>query len=101
MQTASKREESTHNAFRIGDIMSDAITTETATLSATLHLAPQHLEAFKAVGKERGTFTDWEGRYATLPDLRELGLAFTVLGFWKLTAFGLQAYEQLFGCAPA
>lgn len=81
--------------------MSDAITTKTITLSATLHLASQHVEAFKAVGKERGTFTDWEGRYATLPDLREMGLAFTVLGFWKLTAFGRAAYVQLFECQPA
>lgn len=98
---ASKQEESTHNPFPTGVIMSDAIATKTVTLSALLHLAPQHLEAFKAVGRERGTFTDWEGRYVTLPDLREMGLAFTVLGFWKLTAFGRQAYEQLFGCASA
>ena len=73
----------------------------TTTLSATLNLLPQHREALRAIGRERETFTDWEGRYATLSDLREMGLAFPVLGFWRLTTVGKQAYLQMFDLQPA
>ncbi len=80
---------------------SDEIMSTTATFTSTLHLVPQQVEAFRAVGKERGTLVDWEGHYPTLPDLREMGLAFPVLGFWRLTLLGRQAYEQLFEQQPA
>jgi hypothetical protein len=81
--------------------MSDEIHNNTATFSATLYLVPQQVEAFRAVGQERATFTDWEGRYTTLPDLREMGLVICVLGFWRLTTLGRQAYEQMFELQPA
>jgi hypothetical protein len=81
--------------------MSDEIMSTTATFTTTLHLAGQQIEAFKAVGRERGTLVDWEGHYPTLVDLREMGLAFPVLGFWRLTLVGRQAYEQMFEQQPA
>jgi hypothetical protein len=73
----------------------------TATFTTTIHLVEQQVEAFRAVGKERGTFTDWEGRYTTLPDLRQMGLVNNVLGFWRLTTVGAQAYSQMFDRQPA
>lgn len=76
--------------------MSDVILDNTATFSATLHLSAQQVEAFRAVGLERNSFVDWEGHYTSLPDLRQIGLLNCVLGFWRLTSVGRQAYEQMF-----
>ena len=76
--------------------MSDVILDNTATFSATLHLSAQQVEAFRAAGREPGTMVDWEGHYPTLPDLRQIGLLNCVLGFWRLTTVGRQAYEQMF-----
>jgi len=76
--------------------MSDAIASSAETFSVILHLAGQQVEALRAIGKEQGTFTDWEGRYTSLPDLRVLGLAFCLLGFWRLTTIGRQVHLQLF-----
>jgi hypothetical protein len=89
------------NVRETGGIVSDEIASRTETFSVTLHLAGQQVDALRAIGKERGSFTDWEGRYTTINDLREMGLAYCVLGFWKLTALGRRAHKQLFDLEPA
>lgn len=81
--------------------MSDEIAGRTNTFSVTLHLAQQQVEALRMIGRERGTFTDWEGRVSVLGDLREMGLAYCVLGFWKLTSLGRVAHTQLFDLQAA
>ena len=81
--------------------MSDETVPKSVTFSATLLLAPQQREAFEAVGKERGTFADWEGRYVAIADLRALGLAISHHGRWSLTTIGRQIYKQAFGVNPA
>jgi hypothetical protein len=73
----------------------------TATFTATLHLSAREVDAFRATGKERGTLVDWEGHCTALAGLRGMGLVVNVLGFWRLTTVGRQAYEKMFEQQPA
>jgi hypothetical protein len=72
----------------------------TLTLNTEIHLCAQQLEALKAIGRESNTFADWSGVYTTLPDLRSIGLAFPLLGYWRLTTLGREVYERAFGVVP-
>jgi hypothetical protein len=71
--------------------------TVTASITASLSLSEREAEAFRAVGRESGSYTDWQGTEAgPLCGLRHHGLVASMLGFWRLTTFGRQAYEQIF-----
>jgi len=71
--------------------------TVTANITATLVLSEHEAAAFRAVGRERGSYTDWQGtETGPLTGLRHHGLVVSMLGFWRLTTLGRQAYEQIF-----